>query len=241
MFYNQFVRGFASRLTIEIPGEFAGGLFGIKQLRHVSDQFVQVDGFGKESRAAGIQALLLIASHGVGGESDDRNFKPPFPQRPRRGVAVHDRHLHVHQNDVVIRGRRFIDGFLTIDGGLHKQPVAFQNQLNQLSVRYTIVDEQNPRLVEANLFSAFHLRGLPDFIFEFGDIQHPSGLINFADIDRNRKRTAFIRNAGHRQVATQRFGKALTDRQPHTCSTETPRDGSVRLTERIKDPLLRFV
>ena len=50
--------------------------------------------------ATGIQAFLAIFGCRVGGQRHDRVGISSFPQLPSCFVAVHDRHLDVHQNDI---------------------------------------------------------------------------------------------------------------------------------------------
>jgi len=74
--------------------------------------------------ASGIQTLLDLCGQRIGGQRNDRGeprvpwrytllrFPPAY--RLRRGIAVHDGHLHIHQHQIVGPGFKFFDGYLPV-------------------------------------------------------------------------------------------------------------------------------
>ncbi len=61
---------------------------------------LSVDGFDDIVITADIVAFPVVAFHGVRGQRDNRHVQPHPANRARRVVAVHHRHLHIHQNDI---------------------------------------------------------------------------------------------------------------------------------------------
>jgi hypothetical protein len=71
----------------------------------------QLDRLGHQPVHASGAVLGFVVGHGVGGQRQDRrapaNHPFPRPDRTRRGRPVHDRHLHIHQDQVeVVAGAR---------------------------------------------------------------------------------------------------------------------------------------
>ncbi len=56
--------------------------------------------FGHVIVAASLDAFLMIFGHRIGRQCNDRIGMSCFPQLPSCFVAVHDRHLDIHQNDI---------------------------------------------------------------------------------------------------------------------------------------------
>ena len=59
-----------------------------------------LDRLGGVVVAAGRKAPIAVAAHGVGRQGDDRAVVVLRTQTSRQRVAIHDRHLHVGENDV---------------------------------------------------------------------------------------------------------------------------------------------
>ena len=86
--------------------------------RHQRAELVACVRFGQVVVHAGLDADIGVADQRVGGQRDDRQTLRlpadlfPLPDLARRFIAVHHRHLAVHQHDVVAaalhRGQRFL-------------------------------------------------------------------------------------------------------------------------------------
>ena len=72
-------------------------------------------------------------------------FKPLLPQQPGGGVAVHDRHLHVHQDHVVVSRQRHVRAGLPVFGPIHDRPGALQHQRDQLAIGNAVFHQQHAR------------------------------------------------------------------------------------------------
>ena len=69
--------------------------------------------------------MLAVPLHGVGRHGDDivaAGAAPVMTQAPGRFQAIHLRHLHVHQHDVVRLALEGLQGFDAVGG--HIRPVA---------------------------------------------------------------------------------------------------------------------
>ncbi len=64
------------------------------------DQLVAIDGLGGVVVAASLDALFTVAGHRVGSQGDDRARAVLLAEQARGFLAVHDGHLHVHQDHV---------------------------------------------------------------------------------------------------------------------------------------------
>ena len=78
----------------------------------------------------GIQTLLSLSCHGVGGHGDNWQVRQAqrLPDMTGGAQAVHDRHLHVHQHHVIHRvgGRHQRDRILAVIGGLYQGALFLQ-------------------------------------------------------------------------------------------------------------------
>ena len=92
------------------------------------------------------QDLLPIPGHGVGGHGDHRQVPEArvLPQAAGGGVAVHDRHLAIHEDAVEGRGGQPGQGLGAIVGHLDLDAVAHQQLPGQLLVDGIVLDQQHP-------------------------------------------------------------------------------------------------
>jgi hypothetical protein len=94
-----------------------------------ADEDVEVDGLGHVGVHAGLQAAGLLFGHRVGGLADDGQARGDRADAPGGLVAVHLRHLDIHQHHV--EGGR-AGGFYALDGAFavvdHLEPGAFALQ-----------------------------------------------------------------------------------------------------------------
>ena len=64
------------------------------------DELLWIDGLGDVRVAASTDALLAVACHGVGGQGNYRPCVPGPSEHLRSGIAVHDGHLHIHEDQI---------------------------------------------------------------------------------------------------------------------------------------------
>ena len=100
---------------------------------------------------AGCGALLLVAGHGMRGHGDDGQvLEPRIPaDDPRGGVAVHHRHLDIHQHGIVAIGLHRIQGFLPVAGQGHDHARTGKDFHRDLLVELVVFNEQNPGAFKA--------------------------------------------------------------------------------------------
>ena len=99
-----------------------------------------------------------IFAEGVGGHGKDRDTgQPGVRQRADRFcrlVAVHDRHLDIHQYGIItarMRGSYFFHSFLAVRGCLHDESGIFQKHFRNFPIDIDIVHKQKPLLAEIKL------------------------------------------------------------------------------------------
>ena len=90
-------------------------------------QDVDVYRFCQESGTPGIQATLLKSFHRVSRERINRNLNPVLSNQASRRISIHDRHLHVHQDQVVLDLRSSLHCLLAVDRFVDGQTIAFKN------------------------------------------------------------------------------------------------------------------
>ena len=107
-------------------------------------------GLGEEAVHPGVQAKLFVALHGVGRQRHDGQVGATALRKiaDRCGglVAVHHRHLAIHQHEVEISGAHPVDGLRTIAGHLVLQTELGQHRLGHTLVDGVVFDQQHQAL-----------------------------------------------------------------------------------------------
>ena len=105
----------------------------------------------------GLQTTLTIPGHGIGGHGDDREIGElrELANRLRGLDAVHDRHLHIHEHQIVLSLLYLLERDRPILGEVHQQAGAGQQLHRHLLVQLVVLDDQQARPADA-----FELRQL---------------------------------------------------------------------------------
>ena len=94
---------------------------------------------------AGFLASFAVGWQGIGRHGDDRQVAEArfAADQPGRLVAVHDRHLAVHEDQVVglLAYRR--NGFLAIFGCFHQKADRTEHFFGQFAIDLVVFDEQH--------------------------------------------------------------------------------------------------
>ena len=105
-----------------------------------------------------LQSRFLILIHGVGGHGNDGqvpDIRPGHrPDRPGRLVAVHNRHLYVHQDRVIVAllgCLHHLYRIRAVRGRLHDKPCLLQNLFRNLAVQFVILHKQDSLSAEISL------------------------------------------------------------------------------------------
>ncbi len=137
-------------------GGDGGGVVGLRgrvrgELADHAKKFGDIDRLGGEFIAAGAEAALAVFHHGVGGERDDGPFVTIAAEIPGGGVAVHDGHLHIHEDDVegFPLGKRgeglIVSGFTVFSGG-DGAAGALKVEGDDITILSAIFGEKNTRV-----------------------------------------------------------------------------------------------
>ncbi len=196
------------------------------------EQHVLVNWFRKVGVATGLQTFGGILLQGVGRQGDDGNRQARATQFRRGRVAVHDRHLHVHQDHVERLGQCSLDGLAAVFSLFDLGPSPSQHQPQQLAVGFAIVDDQHAAVPQRRRFAAN-----PVASFEFADsassssqatsCQRPGGYL----AGKGRAAAYF---AVHADPAAQQLGKLPADRQAQASAAELARDRESAWVNRSK-------
>ena len=84
------------------------------------------------------------------GQRQDRNRRRavlafPLADPACRGVTVHDRHLDIHEHDVVRAGDEHLQGDLAVAGHVRAIAAGLQVRLDQQHVIQGILGQQDPQ------------------------------------------------------------------------------------------------
>ncbi len=115
---------------------------------------VAMNRLGQVGVASSIQTLLLVPNHGVCREGDNRSAVPGLTQSVCGLVAVHDGHVHVHENQVIghalgKRAESFFAGTQAVVGDRHFAARSFQKPLDQTLIVRSVLGQENPS-IQAN-------------------------------------------------------------------------------------------
>ena len=115
------------------------------------NQFRPINWFRGIVVASGLDTRLAIPLHRVGSQGNDRPGEAVLADLLRGLVAVHDGHLHVHQDDVercacLDRGADLLDGDLPVLGHGHVGPGSGENSLDQALVVGAVLGQQDSRV-----------------------------------------------------------------------------------------------
>src|SRR5262249_8210578 len=92
----------SSTTNSEADGDSINSSLSIEQVAHTRGQSLPVNRLGFVGVAAGFEAALFVALHGVGGQDDDRDAAGRFIpfQPPRCLPSIQLRQTDIHQDDV---------------------------------------------------------------------------------------------------------------------------------------------
>jgi len=76
------------------------GLFSLELDSNRLNEIIASDRFGHICVAAGLKAFSLVTFHGVGRQCNNRPGVAAGPQMLRGEIAIHDGHLHVHEDNI---------------------------------------------------------------------------------------------------------------------------------------------
>ncbi len=104
-------------------------------------------GLGEEAVHAGVAAALLVVLLGVGGQRDDGHPRRALVEQAADGgrglVAVHDRHLAVHQHQVEAAAGGDLDRLRAVVGDLPPQAQLVEHRLGDALVDRVVLDQQD--------------------------------------------------------------------------------------------------
>ncbi len=204
-------------------------------------QFFHEHRLGEVVVATGGKAFLAVAHHGMGGQGHD-GAAPPLLAKPAGGlVAIHFRHLDVHQNQIVgpalgLRLFRHFTGRAAILYHVH-----FQIQLLQAGRPAGPGSPHRPPRTApapARAVPAFRAGVFPDlgpcarggrWRFQQGHAPQRAG------IDRQGESASPAQLAGDFNFAAERLGQAAGDGQPEARAAVTVRRGTIHLHEGLEE------
>ncbi len=183
----------------------------------------------------GLHRIPAVFLKGIGRHGDNRNIRQPWIfQRPNRSgglVAVHRRHLHIHQDDVVEVRRRPLDllhSHIPIIRLLHHHSVAFQQLPGDFTVEGVVLHQQHAL--------ALQIRGILRVRCVRWQIRHRS---NAEAVDAAEFR-AFALFAPAGNLAAQLLHNAPRDGQPKSRAFNTADEAAVFPFKRVKHAAQEF-
>ena len=125
-------------------------------------QILQSDRLGDHVVHAGLQAPLAIFPGGIGRQRDNRQaWAGPFAKPDLGGsfVAIHFRHLAVHENQVIRRHLQHLQCLAPVAGGIGPQAQLGEQQQRHSLVDRVVLHDQHSRAVA--VLKAFHMTAEP--------------------------------------------------------------------------------
>src|SRR4051794_19501560 len=135
-------RMFAFSVTVSPPSR----AWPTEPRPHDVKKVVGVDRFGHIVRGPGLDALLAVSLHRLGGERDDRQVgelrHPAYGLRRRVPVELGHHHIHQHQVDVFVAVER-VDPLATVLGVEHLDAVLLQHTREREDVAHVVVHDKD--------------------------------------------------------------------------------------------------
>src|SRR5712691_3393871 len=119
--------------------------FPLQDLVDGRQEIGDINGFGQELVAAGIQRFLPVPGHGVSrdGYDEGRAELGHLAQRARHGPAIHFGERHIQKDEVGVMGPGLRDRLPPVPG-LHDAEIGhFQKTLDQDQIVFDILDNQH--------------------------------------------------------------------------------------------------
>jgi predicted enzyme related to lactoylglutathione lyase len=128
------------------PAKWGSGPAFRRQGREFREQYVEIDRLGDVVVHAGGAQLVLGVDVGLGGERDDRDelLGPSHVADVAGGLdAIHFRHLHIHQNDIIIRILHRLDRLDAVLGDVDQIAGPRQKLLRQYLIELDVFREKD--------------------------------------------------------------------------------------------------
>ena len=113
-------------------------------------ELARIDGLAEVIVHTSGETLFAIAVHGVCGHGDDRKSGEAGiePNRFGGANAIHDRHLHIHEDDVVIVFGELLNGGGTVFGDIDLEVCLFKETENNFTIEFIVFNEQDAGAVD---------------------------------------------------------------------------------------------
>src|SRR5581483_5891654 len=108
--------------------------------------FVELDRLGDVIVHAGVETEFAVALEGVGGDGDDLGlaFGRKAAANGAGGLeAVHLRHLHVHEHELVVAGGKDIEGLDAVGDGVGTVTEAFKEAKRDFLVHGVVLNDED--------------------------------------------------------------------------------------------------
>ncbi len=124
------------------------------------EEFLRVDGFRDVVVHAGGERSFTVAGHRVRGHREDRQTVTPWRRAdpPRGFQSIHDRHLQVHQHEVVRALRGALHAQRAVLGELDVNARRAEQFEGHLLIELVVFDEQDARTLQSSKISCLGVR-----------------------------------------------------------------------------------
>jgi hypothetical protein len=115
------------------------------QRLHFLQQLGKVDGLGRVIITAGGHGAVAVFSHGVRSQGNNRRVAYAFvgPHFLAGGPAIHDRQIHIQQNQVGPFTANQLQRLGTISGGQHLVIGAGQAPVEHVAIQFVVFYQQD--------------------------------------------------------------------------------------------------
>ena len=194
------------------------------------EQHVRVERLGEKVVHAGLQAMATILGKRVGGHRQDRRCRVAGSgaDQARRDQAVQARHLHVHQDQRVVRFLHAAERILAIRRGVDAQPRLFEQETCDFEIDRFVVDDKDAAALVAGdelKFGILAARFRCAFVLVATDLQ----------TRREPEDAAGTGQSIDADLAAHQFGQAARDGEAETGAAVLARRRVVRLFEGVEE------
>ena len=127
---------------------------GDQPFLHDVSQLPRLDRLGKVVVHSRLQTFFPVSGYGISGEGNDRNMRvarsrPALPDAARRLIAIHLRHLAVHQDHVIVGLAERFEGLHAIGHQIDSVAEFIQHRHGHFLVGQVVLSHQDSRAVDS--------------------------------------------------------------------------------------------
>ena len=196
------------------------------------NQLCAIDRVWQVFVAAGFLASCAVVRHGIGGQGEDRSGIAAVAEQAGCLVAVHLRHVHVHQDHVERVGFGFGDGQPAVLDAFDLGAGPAQDALDEFPIVVAVLGQQDAHSLE--ILGRRRIGIGSGVLLRLGRALEHADIGEIARGHGQREGAALSPGACHGQFAAEQMGDLMRDRQSQARAAEFSGDRCLALDERVE-------